>query len=107
MSHAPPIFVPMLIGGQRLGALGERLGGPLGASSGATPAATPAATFDRCNPLSEAVASTAVACTPADAVAAVVAAARAFPTWAALGRAGPQRPPCGAEPRRRRAGIPR
>lgn len=47
-------------------------------------AASAGATFERRNPLDQRVASRAPAATPADAVAAVDAAAAAFPTWAAL-----------------------
>ncbi|PJI98486.1 vanillin dehydrogenase [Acidovorax sp. 69] len=61
MSH-----IPMLISGE-----------PRAASSGAT--------FERRNPLDHSVATTAPAATVADAVAAVDAAAQAFPAWAALG----------------------
>lgn len=43
------------------------------------------ATFERLNPLDGSVATRAPAATPADAVAAVEAAARAFPAWAATG----------------------
>eukprot|EP01034_Spumella_vulgaris_P044691 gene44691-55612_t len=48
-------------------------------------AATNGATFERRNPLDHTVATTAPAATVADAVAAVEAAAQAFPAWAALG----------------------
>lgn len=43
------------------------------------------ATFERCNPLSQEVATRAPAATAADANAAVTAAANAFPAWSALG----------------------
>lgn len=58
--------IQMLIGGERRDATGG-------------------ATFERRNPLDGAVATRAPAATPADAVAAVEAAAAAFPAWAALG----------------------
>lgn len=48
-------------------------------------AASNQATFERRNPLDQTVATTAPAATVADAVAAVDAAAKAFPAWAALG----------------------
>ena len=48
-------------------------------------AASDNATFERRNPLDQSVATTAPAATVADAVAAVDAAAKAFPAWAALG----------------------
>ena len=47
--------------------------------------ATGGATFERRNPLDGSVATVAPAATPADAVAAVEAAAQAFPAWSALG----------------------
>ncbi|MEP6588510.1 MAG: aldehyde dehydrogenase family protein, partial [Polaromonas sp.] len=48
-------------------------------------AAADGATFERRNPLDQTVATRAPAATPADAVAAVEAAAKAFPAWAAMG----------------------
>jgi len=48
-------------------------------------AAANGATFERRNPLDHSVATRAPAATPADAVAAVDAAAKAFPAWAAMG----------------------
>ena len=48
-------------------------------------AAANGATFERRNPLDQTVATRAPAATPADAVAAVEAAAQAFPAWAAMG----------------------
>ncbi len=47
--------------------------------------ATSGATFERRNPLDGSIATVAPAATPADAVAAVEAAAQAFPAWSALG----------------------
>ena len=58
--------IQMLIGGE-----------PRSAANGAS--------FERRNPLDQSVATRAPAATPADAVAAVDAAARAFPAWSALG----------------------
>ena len=52
---------------------------------GESRAAASGATFERRNPLDHSVATRAPAATPADAVAAVDAAARAFPAWAAMG----------------------
>lgn len=52
---------------------------------GAMRAAANGATFARRNPLDQSVATRAPAATPEDAVAAVEAAAQAFPAWAALG----------------------
>jgi benzaldehyde dehydrogenase (NAD) len=52
---------------------------------GRAAAASSGATFERRNPLSEVVVTRAAAATPADAVAAVEAAAAAFPAWAATG----------------------
>ena len=53
--------------------------------NGASVQATGGATFERRNPLDGSVATTAPAATVADAVAAVDAAAKAFPAWSALG----------------------
>lgn len=53
--------------------------------NGLPTASATGATFERRNPLSGEVASCAPAATPADAVAAVEAASRAFPAWAATG----------------------
>ena len=55
--------------------------------NGAPRPASGGATFERRNPLDGRIATTAAAATPEDAVAAVQAAARAFPAWAALGPA--------------------
>lgn len=52
---------------------------------GESRAAASGATFERRNPLDHSVATRAPAATPADAVAAVDAAAKAFPAWAAMG----------------------
>ena len=52
---------------------------------GAQRAASNSATFERRNPLDHSVATTAPAATVADAVAAVDAAAKAFPVWSAMG----------------------
>ena len=48
-------------------------------------AASNGATFERRNPLDGEVATRAPAATPADAIAAVEAAAKAFPAWSATG----------------------
>ncbi len=61
-----PIQIQMLIGGEQC-------------------AASNHATFERRNPLDHSIATTAPAATVADAVAAVDAAAKAFPAWAAMG----------------------
>ncbi len=53
--------------------------------NGRSTQATGGATFERRNPLDGSVATVAPAATPADAVAAVEAAAQAFPAWSALG----------------------
>jgi benzaldehyde dehydrogenase (NAD) len=53
--------------------------------NGASVQATGGATFERRNPLDGSVATTAPAATVADALAAIDAAAKAFPAWAALG----------------------
>ena len=55
--------------------------------NGAPRPASGGATFERRNPLDGRIATTAAAATPEDAVAAVQAAAQAFPAWAALGPA--------------------
>ena len=52
--------------------------------------ASSGATFERCNPLSETVVTRAAAATPEDAVAAIEAAAAAFPEWS---RQGPRAKP--------------
>lgn len=53
--------------------------------NGQKKAASNGATFERCNPLDGKVATTAPAATVEDAIAAVEAASKAFPAWAAMG----------------------